>query len=149
MGFIQRISPPDFIAELMRHTKDLTGIDAWGDGANHEPEFFFLEMVGKEAADTKTFYQDRFVMNIHCIAEKQRPVSAAQMAGSRMANEAGLVMVGKIESAMANKVFFENPAFQMAQQEEIGYVAGSIDPSGEPHCVVQFAFVVRYGMKCK
>lgn len=149
MGFTQRISPPDFIADLMRHIANMTGIDAWGDGANHAPEFYYVELVGKESYDTKTFFQDRFLVNVHCIADIKRPVSPAQSTAMRSSAEAGLDMVGKLESALSNKLFFTNPAFKTALQNEIGYISGTIDPSGEAHCVVQFEFYVRYGMKCK
>lgn len=149
MAVLRRISPPEFLEEALRHTRDISGVPTYGDGANHEPDFFFLELIGKETVDTKTFYQDRFLVNAHCIAKKQRPTSSAQMNGQTNANEAMLTMVGIIESVMANKIHFEKYPFQMASQQEIGFVSGTTDPTGEPHAVVQFEFVVRYGLKCK
>lgn len=149
MKKLRRISPPDFLVEVLEHVRKFTEKDAWADGANHKAPFYFVEMVGKEKADTKTFNQDKFTINIHCIAGKNRPTNTTQNAPSNFASEAMLEMVGEIEAALENKIFFHKNPFQVAAQDEIGYVAGTVDPSGEPHGVVQFEIIVRYGLKIK
>ena len=103
---------------------------------NAESPFYYAELIGKRADNTKTMWREIFTFAVHCIA--------APDAGSVGIYE----MLDDLETAMTEDIELPEPYWLVLQTSQ-GLQTLKQDETGEKHAVVIYEFTVCYGFKTK
>ena len=103
---------------------------------NAKSPFYFVEIVGKKQADTKTMFCDVFTVWIHAISEPD-------------ASSVGIYdLIEKLEESLTEDI--ELPIdFNLVTQTELGLQTLKTDETNEKHAVIAYEFKISYGFKTK
>lgn len=103
---------------------------------NAESPFYYMELVGKRADNTKTMWREVFSYAIHCIAKPE--------AGSVGIYE----MIDALEESMTDNIVLPEP-YWLVLQTNNGLQTLKQDETEEKHAVLIYEFTVCYGFKTK
>jgi hypothetical protein len=127
----------DLIKAIQSKVENRTGVKCYDYVPDNAPNpFYFVEVIGKRPAHSKTMYRDIFTVWIHAIAEsKDSSVPIYQL-------------INNLEEALTEDI--ELPDWvQLIMQTNNGVQTIKTDESNEKHAVIAYEFMVCYGFKCK
>lgn len=134
---LKRLGFVDLHAAIREKVESKTGLKCLDAVPKNQPSpFYFAEIVGKEADNTKTMWCDTFLVYIHAIAETNK--------GSDQIYE----LIEKLEESLTEKISLPE-GFNLAMQTEQGLVSLKTDETGEKHAILAYSFKVCYGFKIK
>ena len=103
---------------------------------NTPSPFYFVEVINKRPSHSKTMWRDTFTVWIHAIAEP---------------NDSSLPvyqLIQKLEEALTEDIVLPEP-YQLVLQTNNGIQTINTDETNEKHAILEFGFMVCYGLKCK
>lgn len=103
---------------------------------NTPSPFYFVEIVGKRPAHSKTMYRDIFTVWVHAIAEPSN-------------SSLGIYeMIQKLEEALTEDIELPDD-YELIMQTNNGIQTIKQDETKEKHAVLSYEFIICYGFKCK
>lgn len=127
----------DLISAIQGKVQDRTSMVCYDAVPENVPSpFYFVEVVGKRPAHSKTMWRDVFTVWIHAIAEPGD--SSVQI----------YEMVQNLEEALTEDISLPE-GFELIMQTGNGIQRIKTDETGEKHAVLTYEFMVCYGFKCK
>lgn len=135
---IKKLGIVDLHAAIKNKIEDCTNIPCLDKVPDNTPApFYFIQIVGKRQADTKTMFCDVFTVWIHAIAEKDN-------------SSIGIYnLIQKLEESLTEQIHLPEYAELLSQTEQ-GLQNLSVDATtGEDHAVMAYEFKVCYGFKAK
>lgn len=104
---------------------------------NAPSPFYFVEVVGKRPADTKTMFCEIFTVWIHAIAAPDNGSSIGIYS-----------MIESLEESMTEDIELPE-CFNLILQSSTGVQTIKTDETKEKHAVLAYEFKVSYGFKVK
>ena len=137
MNMYTQLGLVDLIKAIQTKVENRTRVKCYDCVPDNVPSpFYFVEVIGKRPAHSKTMYRDIFTVWIHAIAEpKDSSVPIYQL-------------INNLEEALTEDI--ELPDWvQLIMQTNNGVQTIKTDESNEKHAVIAYEFMVCYGFKCK
>lgn len=128
----------DLIAAVQSKVKERTGLACYDAiETNTQSPFYYVQVVGKRPAHTKTMWRDIFTVWIHAIAEPGD--SSVQV----------YELIQKLEEALTEDIVLPED-YELIMQTNNGIQTIKTDEvTNEKHAVLSYEFTVCYGFKCK
>ncbi len=127
----------DLISAIQKRVENGTDLKCYDSvPKNADSPFYFAEVVGKRPAHTKTMWRDVFTVWTHAIAEPGD--SSVQIYN----------MIQCLEESLTEDIELPEE-FELILQNNNGIQVIKKDETNEKHAVIEFAFTVCYGFKCK
>lgn len=124
-------------AGIKKRVEAGTNIPCLDDVPKNTPApFYFMEVVGKKQANTKTMFCEIYTVWIHAIA----PSSGGSV---EIYN-----MIEKLEEALTEAINLPDHV-ELILQTELGLQTLKTDETNEKHAVLAYEFKVSYGFKMK
>lgn len=134
-----RLGATDIISAVQTKIKEKTGLKCYDHVELNTPSpLYYAELVQTVPANNKTMFRDRYIVWVHCIAEKAENGSS----------EGIYELVRNLEEAMTEDITLPE-GFVLIQQTYNGMQGIHEDETGEKHAVCAFEFMVCYGFRCK
>ena len=134
---LKKLSLIDLHKAVQDRVKKNTGLECYDSVPDNTPApFYFVQVVGKRQADTKTMWCEIYNVWIHAIAEKQD-------------GRVGIYdLIQRLEEALTEHITVPDHV-ELLQQTELGLQTLKIDATGEHHAVLAYDFKIAYGFKMK
>lgn len=101
-----------------------------------ESPLYYVEVIGKRPAHSKTMWKDVFTVWVHAIAEPSK-------------SSIGVYdLIQKLEEALTEDIELQLP-HQLVMQTNNGLQVIKTDETEEKHAVLEYEFTVCYGFKMK
>lgn len=128
----------DLIAAVQSKVKKGTGLECYDSiKLNTQSPFYYVQVVGKRPAHTKTMWRDIFTVWIHVIAEPGD--SSVQV----------YELIQKLEEALTEDIALPED-YELIMQTNNGIQTIKTDEvTNEKHAILSYEFTVCYGFKCK
>ena len=97
---------------------------------------YYIEVVNKRQADTKTMFCEVYTIWLHIIGEDKQ-------GNVQMYN-----LIQEAEEALTEGIDLPE-AFELVLQTSQGIIVNKTDESGEKHVVIAYDFKISYGFKMK
>lgn len=135
----EKLNFVQLVAAIQAKFKQHTQIQAYDVPPQNEPSpFYFVEVVNRRPADSKTMFRDIFTVYVHCIAPETNNKS----------NVGVYNLINEVDEIMTEDVTLPEP-FQLVTQTNNGVNRIFDETTGEKHAVIELQFMVLYGFKCK
>lgn len=122
---------------LKKHIEDRTGLTCYDKVPDNAPSpFYYAELIGKRADNTKTMWREIFTFAIHCIAAPA-PGSVGVYS-----------LIDDLEEAMTDDLTLPE-GYWLVLQTNNGLQTLKQDETDEKHAVLTYEFTVCYGFKMK
>lgn len=129
----------DLISAIQTKIQNKTGLRCYDAvSRNARSPFYFAEIIGKEPAQSKTMYKDKYKVWIHCIAAKEKNDASVGVYN----------LIQKLEEAFTENIVLSQE-YELVAQMNNGVQVIKTDESGEKHAILAYEFTVCYGFKCK
>lgn len=133
----KQIGTVDLIAAVQNVIKSRTLLECYDTiPKNASSPFYYIQLIRKRPANTKTMFRDVFTVWIHAIAEVYD--SSVPIYG----------MIQQLEEALTEDIVLPEE-FELIMQTNNGVLSIKTDETGEKHAVSEYEFMVCYGFKCK
>lgn len=103
---------------------------------NAKSPFYYVEIVGKRPAHSKTMWRDIFTVWIHAIAEPGEPSVGVYE------------LIRELEESLTEDIVLPEE-FDLVMQTNNGIQTIKLDETNEKHAVLAYEFMVCYGFRCK
>lgn len=133
----KQIGLVELVAAIQKKIIENTGFECFDHVDLNTPSpFYFVEVVGKRPAHSKTMYRDVFTVWIHAIAQPSN--SSLQI----------YEMINQLEEALTEDIVLPDD-YELIMQTNNGIQTIKQDETKEKHAVLSHEFMICYGFKCK
>lgn len=134
---LKQLGLVELISAIQEKVEQNTGMRCYDYVKDNTPSpFYFVEVVAKEPANSKTMYRDIFSVWIHAIAVPDD--SSVGIYG----------LIQKLEEALTEDISLPEQ-FNLILQNNEGIQTIKTDETDEKHAVLGYNFMIAYGYRCK
>ncbi|MBQ7521506.1 MAG: DUF5072 family protein [Clostridia bacterium] len=133
---LKKLAITDLLATIQKQIEKNTNYPCIDNPINQKSPFYYMELINKQEANTKTMWCEKFSVVIHVISE---PFTG---------NTQNYDMISALEEAMTEELSLPEP-YTVISQVETGINARQTDETGEKHSVILFEITVCYGYRIK
>ena len=137
---LKKLGLVDLIHSIQsKSEQNIEGVRCYDSVPKNAPSpFYFVEVVGKRPADTKTMFCEIFTVWIHAIAAPEGNGSSIGIYN----------MIESLEESMTEDIELPE-CFNLVLQSSTGVQTIKTDETREKHAVLAYEFKVSYGFKVK
>lgn len=133
----QKLGLTDLVSAIQIKVNEKTGLSCYDEmSLDATRPFYFVEVVQKKSANTKTMLRETFNVDIHIISEPSSKLERIYK------------LIQMVEEALSENIELPN-AFELIFQNEDGLKALKTEETKEKHAILSYKFMVCYGYKLK
>ncbi len=136
---LKKLGLVDLISAVQNRIEQNTGVRCYDAIPQNTPSpLYFVEVIGKRPANTKTMYCEIFTIWVHAIAAPEENGGSVGIYN----------LIEKLEESMTEDIELPEP-FNLLLQSNVGVQTIKLDESKEKHAVLAYEFKVSYGFMVK
>lgn len=133
----QKLGLTDLVSAIQIKVNEKTGLSCYDEmSLDATRPFYFVEVVQKKSANTKTMLRETFNVDIHIISEPSSKLERIYK------------LIQMVEEALSENIELPND-FELIFQNEDGLKALKTEETKEKHAILSYKFMVCYGYKLK
>lgn len=133
----QKLGLTDLVSAIQTKVNEKTGLSCYDEmSLDATRPFYFVEVVQKKSANTKTMLRETFNVDIHIISEPSSKLERIYK------------LIQMVEEALSENIKLPND-FELIFQNEDGLKALKTEETKEKHAILSYKFMVCYGYKLK